>query len=784
MAKRKRLGEVLVDACIISEDQLSEALQLQQEKPRLIGQILVEMGWVSEEEVCRAVAELIHVAYVDIDHAMISQDVVQLAPEHLAARRNILPLFVQDKILYVAMENPLDVEAIQRLEFSTSMRVKPLIAPPSQLRDMVRKHYNVDEYLGRVLENVSGDETVSVEHELGAEQAVDVGEIRKISEGSQVIRLANMIIADGIKKRASDIHLEPSAKHLNVRYRIDGLLSKGIRIPKWLQLPLISRIKVIAGLDIAEHRKPQDGRIRVNFLQRKIDLRVSTLLTHFGEKVVIRILDKSVSVRGLPQLGMSKQHLHIYRATLRQPQGWILVTGPTGCGKTTTLYASLNALKDGSKNIITVEDPIEYQLEGINQVQVNPRAGLTFASGLRAILRQDPNIILVGEIRDAETAEIAMQASETGHLVLSTLHTNDAVSTINRLFSLGVSPDLVAANLLAVVAQRLVRKICPHCKMSYPAAAEELEQLGLYAPEYAGMICQKGQGCPVCEQTGYYGQTAIYELLMQHDALREAISQRIPKQALRRVARSSGMKTMLEDGIEKVRQGITTLEEIARVCPVDAEEFRNALQCPECGRLVSISDAACPFCQHDLHRVCPECRAILSGGWNFCPFCGSRARDQLEDAPQSADAQQAVSAFTSEEQRTLRILTADDDEPVREMVCELLRQRGYQVIQASDGETALQKIRAELPDLILLDVHMPKMDGFAVCQAVRSSVETMFTPVIMVTGQDSIEEKMRGLAFGADEYITKPFDVPHLLAQIDELLRHSAHAAVEEGENA
>jgi len=783
MAKRRRLGEALVDACIISTEQLQQALDVQRKKPALIGQILVNMGWVSEEEVCRALGELLNIEFVDVDGALISQEVVQLASEELASKRNILPLFVQNRVLFVAMENPLDVEIIQRLEFSTGMQVKPLIAPPSQLRQMVKKHYNVDEYLGQVLENVTEKEGVNVEHEEDAdtERGVDVGEIRKASEGSQIVRLANMVIADGIKKRASDIHLEPSDKYLNVRYRIDGLLSKGMRIPKWLQLPLTSRIKVIAGLDIAEHRKPQDGRIRVNFSQRKIDLRVSTLLTHFGEKIVIRILDKSISVRELPQLGMSTRQLHLYRAMLRQPQGWILVTGPTGCGKTTTLYASLNAVKDGSKNIVTVEDPIEYQLEGINQTPVNPKGGVTFAKGLRAILRQDPNIILVGEIRDAETADIAMQAAETGHLVLSTLHTNDAISTVNRLFSLGVSPDLVAANLLIVIAQRLVRKICPQCKVQYPPSYEELERLGLYAPEHAGMICHKGRGCALCNQTGYYGQTAIYELLIQNEKLRDAIAQRASKLALKRLARAAGMTTMLEDGLEKVRSGLTTLEEIARVCPVDAEEMRHILQCPQCGHLITASDEACPECQHALRCVCQQCQAVLNSGWNFCPFCGTRAAETGgKTESTSSEAQDTLSVVTSEQRRSLRILVAEDEDPVRQIVSVMLNHHGFQVIEAVDGDEALEKIRAELPDLVLLDIDMPKQNGLAVCKAVRSAVETMFIPVIMLTAHDSLEEKTRGLACGADEYITKPFDAEQLLAEIEAVLHRTLREHGEE----
>ncbi len=775
MARKKRLGELLVEACFISQEQLDEALKLQKHKTLLIGQILVEMGWVSEAEVCRAVSELLHVEYVDVESALVSQEVVQLAPEPLAAGRNILPLFVQDKILYVAMENPLDVDVIQRIEFSTGMQVKPLIAPPSQLRETVRKHYDVDEYVGRMLGNVVQAEPVSLGQKPESKNAVDISEAPQVREGSQVVKLVNLIIADGIKKRASDIHIEPAAKHVNVRYRIDGLLAKGIHIPRWLQLPLISRMKVIAGLDISEHRKPQDGRIRVSYAHRKIDLRVSTLPTNFGEKIVIRILDKRTSSHDLNQLGMSQKNIFLYRAMLRQPQGWILVTGPTGSGKTTTLYASLNAVKDATKNIITVEDPIEYQLEGINQVQINARAGMTFASGLRAILRQDPNIILVGEIRDAETAEIAMQAAETGHLVLSTLHTNDAVSTVNRLFSLGLSPEMVASNLLIVLAQRLVRKICPRCKMKYPPATEELQQIGMYQHENPSFTAYKGKGCAACEHTGYHGQVGLYELLVQNDTLREAIAQRPTKQELKRLARSAGLKTMLEDGLDKIRQGVTTIEEVIRVCQIDPDEYRERRLCPECGQHIAYNEAICPFCGCVFHRTCRECQATLEQEWRFCPFCGASVSEKSQ-TPQTVSQHAGIVEPDQPERAatSIRILTVDDESSIREMLKTLLQQRGYQVFQAENGEEALHKVRTELPDLVLLDINMPKGDGFSVCKAIRANVNTMFIPIIMLTGQDSIEEKMRGLACGADEYITKPFDAQNLLSQINAILRRSS----------
>jgi type IV pilus assembly protein PilB len=738
MTRRKRLGEILLEACVVSQDQLDEALHLQKSQNKLIGQILVDMGWVTEYEVCKAVSELLNIKYVNVADALISQEVVQMAPEELAAKRNILPLFVQDKTLYLAMENPLDVDVIQRIEFRTGLQVKPLIAPPSQLRDTIRKHYDVEEYLGSMLDNIVEENAMGVEEGESSEHSVDVSEVKKISEGSQIVKLANLIIAEGIKKRASDIHIEPAAKYVNVRYRIDGMLSKGIQVPNWLKLPLISRIKILSGMDIAERRKPQDGRIRVSYARHKIDLRVSMLLTNFGEKVVIRILDSKTSSHDLTRLGLSPEHLNVYHATLKQPQGWILVTGPTGSGKTTTLYASLNAMKDFTKNIVTVEDPIEYQLEGINQVQINPKAGLTFASGLRSILRQDPNVILVGEIRDPETATIAMQASETGHLVLSTLHTNDAVATVNRLFNLGISPDLIASHLLIVIAQRLVRRICAHCKTQYIPQTEELQRLGIYNGQNSPFAAYKGSGCPTCKQTGYYGQIGVYELFVLNDRLRDAIAKRPTSHALKKLAVEAGMKTMMEDGIAKIHQGITTIEEVTRVCAVELDESGKAQEYPESGQIIPDIETA------------PE------------PAQTPVAKRRTPAPIQSEIAKQDV-----------RILVADDEARILEMVKILLEYQGYQVIPAGDGEEALTKIRTELPDMVLLDIVMPKRDGFSVCKAVRSSVETMFIPIVMLTGQDSVEEKVRGLSAGADDYITKPFNADELLARIETVLRRS-----------
>ncbi len=775
MSQRKRLGECLVEASVISEEQLKEALSVQKKTNKRLGQILIELRWATEEEICQAVSKVLRVDYMNISSALVSREVVQLVSETLAMEQNILPLFIQNNILYLAMENPLDINTIQHVEFKIGMQVKPVMVLSSQLQKVIRKHYDVEEYVGSMLENMSEEESVSVEQEPMMdvmEGTTDLRDLREISEGSQTVKLVNMIIADGIKKRATDIHIEPSLKSVTVRYRVDGILTGAIPILKWLQLPLISRIKVISGMDIAEHRKPQDGRIKITYAARRVDLRVSTLPSNFGEKVVIRILDKETSGHDPTRLGMSQNHLDAFLAILKQPQGWILVTGPTGSGKTTTLYASLNAVMDATKSIVTVEDPIEYQLEGINQVQVNPKAGLTFASGLRSILRQDPDIILVGEIRDAETASIAMQAAETGHLVLSTLHTNDAVSTVNRLLNLGVTSDLVASNLLVVVAQRLVRKICSQCKTEYVPDAQELRRIGMHAKQAQTSVFYKGTGCEACTNTGYTGRIGIYEIFAPNDRLRDEIAKRPAKHTLKHLAIGAGMKTMLQDGIEKVFQGITTIEEIARVCTVEQDTLESRIQVPEDKQAI-VTPEEPQSRQAERPDTCEQCGTKLGKDWLMCPVCGKQRLKTPEMITSQVVQEQQITTQADIPEKEGRILIAEDDAATRKIVQSLLKHQGYQVIAAVDGEDALKKIPIEQPDVVILDIDMPKRDGFSVCKAMRADVKTMFVPVIMLTARDSIEEKIQGLSIGADDYITKPFHPAELLARIEVALRRS-----------
>jgi type IV pilus assembly protein PilB len=729
MNRRRRLGEVLEEACLINSEQLEQALAIQKQERKPLGWVLIDQGWVAETDVYKALSEILNTEYVDISNAMVSQEILRIIPEDVAKKYLIFPLFLQDKVLHLAMENPLQLEPIQVIEFKTRLRVKPLLTSRSKIYEMLNRHFNIDNYVEKVLEQVKYKENIEVVKNSEEDPEVGHSQFKNPGEGIQVTQLANLLIANAIKKRASDIHVEPAEEVVGVRYRVDGLLMDPIPIPKTLQLPLISRVKVMANLDIAERRRPQDGKITVQFSGRPIDLRVSTLPTNFGEKVVIRVLDKKGAVHSLVNVGMSAIQLATFQHALNQPQGLILVTGPTGSGKTTTLYAGLNALRDTTKNIVTIEDPIEYQLEGINQVQVNRKAGITFASVLRSILRQDPNVILVGEIRDSETAEIALQASQTGHLVLSTLHTNDALATVTRLLNLGIAPDQVASNLILSIAQRLARRICTVCKKSCTPSPEELKRLGLSG---APQTLYKGAGCDQCKKTGYYGQTAIFEMLVPEGDLQYAIANKATETALKKLALEKGMLLLLQDGLNKARQGITTLEEVARICYI-----QDSLK-PE----APTSKETCSTCQEELDSV-----------WRLCPYCGT----------------------VKSSQKPYKILVTDDDDRVAEALQLILEDHGYKVIRASHGLEALDKVREETPDLVLLDVVMPGKDGFEVCWELRTSIDTLFLPIIMLTAQTSLKEKIKGLSLGADDYITKPFNAEELVERIKAVLRRSYH---------
>jgi type IV pilus assembly protein PilB len=552
MNKRKPLGEILVQHGTITADQLAEALARPREKNLRMGRLLVDLGVATETQICEALAEQLQIPAADLIAVDVSNEVLNRVPKELAVKHSCLPWFIEGRELYLIMADPTNLAAADAIGFATGLRIRPVVAPESEIAGALERFYAAEEASLLQFENVNLSEQLQVVSESETEAATDEDAARA-AQGTPVVKLVNAILADAIRAGASDIHVEPQEKLVQLRYRVDGLLRPVMTMPKRVQSRIISRIKIMSHMDISERRKPQDGRTRLVVGKSSYDMRVSTLPTADGEKIVIRVLVQDRASVSLEELGMEPDVLATFKELLRRPQGMILVTGPTGSGKTSTLYAALNFLRSETTNIVTVEDPIEYRLAGISQVAVSDKAGLTFAAGLRSILRQDPNVVMVGEIRDLETAEIAFQASQTGHLVLSTLHTNDAAAAATRLVEMGIPSYLVASSVIAIQAQRLVRKLCD-CRAARPE--------GGFGPK----------GCEACRFSGFRGRVAVYELLRLTPRVRSVLLARSSDDVVRHAARATGMRSMFEDGQRKVARGVTVLPELLRVVPPDEPE--------------------------------------------------------------------------------------------------------------------------------------------------------------------------------------------------------------------
>lgn len=563
----QKLGEVLLATTDLSRDQLEHALASQKEKHGRIGEILVAQKRINSIQLAKALALQLDLPFIEsIDDEHIPDDLLQKLSIGFAKQNKIVPLLRSEHSLDIACSDPLDLQTQDEISMLFGVHLNIHVATPEMVLGTINKVY--DRQVGQAQSAVADLEEGEAGDLKGAleEEVVDLLDIEGDDE-APIIRLVNSLLSQAVKDRASDIHIEPFEKELIVRFRVDGILYEIIRPPKRVQNSIISRIKIMAGLNIAEKRLPQDGRMRLKVAGRDFDIRVSSIPTSHGERIVMRLLDRSSVMRDLTYLGFSDKNLHIMEGLIKASHGIILVTGPTGSGKTSTLYACLAKINRPDLNILTVEDPVEYQLKGVGQVQVNPKIELTFATGLRAFLRQDPDVIMVGEIRDRETAEIAIQASLTGHLVLSTIHTNDAPGAITRLADMHVEPFLIASSLLAVLAQRLVRTICPSCRTSYIPTKEELAEIGLVpadAPEL-----WRGTGCAKCQNTGYVGRLGIFELMLVDEELRNIILKSADAGTIRSKAREKGMISLREDGAEKVLAGITTIQEVTRVTRED-----------------------------------------------------------------------------------------------------------------------------------------------------------------------------------------------------------------------
>ena len=558
----KRIGDILVEQGLITSQQLKEAIEMQKEgNKKRLGEALIEIGAISKEELYETLQYIFETEYVDLSNYVIDPEVISFIPKETALRFKLIPISKNDDELIIAMANPLDIYAIDFIRDHTKIKkIKSLLASEDDVLNAITNYYELGEY-DDIIKKLGTDVILKEEEEDDSEK------YEVVNKEALVIQLVNILIVQGVKDNASDIHIEPNEKRLLIRFRIDGILHDIKTLPNKMKSAVISRVKILAKMNIAERDLPQNGRFQVKFGTREVDLSASTVPTVFGEKVVLKLLDKSKELIKLEQLGFVSEQLEEFKSIISKSCGIILLTGPTGSGKTTTLYAALNEVNSKDKNIVTIEDPVEHKLDRINQIQIEPKIKLTFANALRSILRQDPDIIMVGEIRDAETAQIAVQAALTGHLVFSTLHTNDAASALTRLIDMDIETFLISSSVIGVIAQRLVRVICEKCKEEYIPGKGVLRELNIKGNSKGdGKVkLYRGTGCSFCKNTGYYGRTSIYELIVLGEEIRSLIISKASSNTIKDAAVKKGMKTLKDSGLEKALQGITTIEEVLRV---------------------------------------------------------------------------------------------------------------------------------------------------------------------------------------------------------------------------
>ena len=810
MAEKR--DQPLIQAGGLSVEEIKNAIVKSSAENRSLIESVLADERVSEEGLADSLAAYARFPRVNLATANIDPEAVKLLPQDLARKYFCIPIRIEGRNVLVAMANPTDYRAMQEIEFTVGRTLKVLVCTRTEIIDAIEKFYQSEDTLRAFTDTLEDAKDFSIVVGDGKEADVDLSETRSQAELPPVIKVVNLIIQDAITQRATDIHVEPTLNDVQVRIRVDGVLRPLMQLPKWLANPVSSRLKVLARLDIAERRLPQDGRMKVQRENRTYDLRVSTLPTLFGEKAVLRILSSGTELPTLDQVNLEANDLRALMRALTQPQGLILVTGPTGSGKSTTLYASLGYRKSPEVNIVTVEDPVEYQMMGLNQVQVNVKAGLTFAHCLRSILRQDPDVILVGEMRDLETTEIAFNAAMTGHLVLSTLHTNSAIATINRLLDLGVDPVLISSSITLIIAQRLVRKLCNECKKEYEPPPGLLERLGGSATD--GYTYYKAEGCNRCGGSGFNGRMALHEMLPMNNIVREMIVRKAGEYEIQQAMKEQGMQFLLERGMERVRAGITAISELFRVLQLDEGEGMGMNQrCPSCKAPIEPEFAICPNCLTSLKTLCTRCNQQLKIDWKICPYCRTPVTEEaapsvplLPEATQPAQApvdglaaggngsfagasspsntgSAAREVPTVEPQppevtapsKMPRILIVDDDPSIRMIVAKSLQQLPFPIGTelASNGLEAVEIAGRDHPDLIVLDVMMPEMDGFEVCQKLRSQVETAFIPIMMLTANPSEEGRIRGYMVGSDDYVSKPFNVAELNARVTRLLRRA-----------
>jgi len=671
---------------------------------------------IDDKRLAQQLHEHLGLPLVDLPGASIEPAALRLLSKELAKRYDAMPIRTERGRVVIAFANPLDTEGVKAVEFSTRSKVSIVVASASDIRAAIQHHFYFGDEITNMLAAKEHDGSVEVVER--KDDDITEGQLGEGKDKATVIRLVELLLVDGLRLGASDIHIEPGADATPVRYRINGVLERGVVIPKPLHGQVVARIKVMATLDITERRRPQDGSIRVTFEDRNADVRVSVLPTQFGEKVVLRLLDPTSKGHELEKMGLSAEALELLRREIRRPEGMILISGPTGSGKSTTAHGLLQDIADSRLNIVTIENPIEHRLAGISQVEVNEKAGLSFADTLRSILRQDPDVIFVGEIRDAETASIALRAAQTGHLVLSTVHTIDASASITRLLDLGIDPSLISASLRLVIAQRLVRSLCQHCKRP-PTSPSEIDLARLARHGLAVERVTTAQGCNRCRDTGFTSRVGVFEILPVSRQMRAMLERHEPETALRKQARAEGVESMPAAALRSINTGITTVDEVLRVIP--AEESPS------------------------------------------------------EDQPQNASEENTVPgvpafvpAHPSPVRETaLRVLVVDDDPLIRKVLCFALAKApiALETVVATDGAEAMRICDAEAIHMALLDVELPDTSGFELCARIRAHDRLMSVPIFVLTGRGDVDAKAEAFRAGADDYLVKPIVPEELVAR-------------------
>ena len=733
-----------------------EELRVSEGAKDSLWETVIAQATATDEQVLAALAKRFRLKVTDC--ADVDRAGREIVPEAFARRYRILPLRVTDSYLEIAASNPFDLDCEKALAFATGREVRVQLASPTMIHDKIDELYAPENVIDKLLEGMeSAAEVTQIEEQDEAEELRISAE-----EASQrpVVRLVDLILSEGILNRASDIHIEPEEGGVAVRYRIDGVLRQVMKVPRAAGLPLVSRIKIISSMDIADRLRPQDGRARVAVNGVPIDLRVSTLPAALGEKVVIRVLDSKRTVLSLDSIGLSADEVLAIQQLLENKDGIILVTGPTGSGKTTTLYSALRYVQSEGVNIVTVEDPVEYRLQGIVQVQVNEKAGLTFGSALRSILRQDPDVVLVGEIRDKETAQIAVQASLTGHLVLSTLHTNDAPNAVTRLMDIGIEPYKIATAVRGVIAQRLMRRLCPNCKEVWVEAipAKLHQWLPPDTPVY------RAAGCSECSQTGYRGRFSIVEVLRNTPDVERRIGAAETADRIAEAARAGGMKSMWVSGLAHVLKGESTIDELLRVVDVPQEEGRDT---PAAG-------SSKPARTSD-----PRMAGRTSAGTATPPRPSDKYR--TAELPPRPPEESLASKFELLEPLTptdkpgsqrpmATVLLVDDEDQLRRVMKDLLEREGYRIAEAANGIEALDQVDRHAPDIIVLDLNLPGLDGYGVLSHLRSRPATSKIPVVVLTARGDEDNEVRVLELGADDFLSKPFRARALSARLKSIL--------------